>query len=109
MATSKIESDRTFLYRNRIVSYASGNYPVYLHMYAGKLTSNSSGLINLSDKGMSSSNCNGISLMCTTSNYSFSNAILWSNSMYYTVLTAWTSATPVSDKTVNGIITWFQA
>lgn len=71
------------------------------------VTSNSSGLINLSDHGVNTSNSYGVSLICTTSNYRLSNPILWSNGNYYTVLTAWNNVTPVANTRIGMIITWF--
>ena len=74
---------------------------------AVNVSSNSSGLINLTDQGVNSSNAYGVSLACTTSNYKLSNPILWSNGNYYTVLTAWNSASPAVNTSVRIILTWF--
>ena len=72
-------------------------------------TSNSSGLVNISDLGASSSNCSGLQVMCLTSNYKVSNPILWSNSNYYVVLSNWNSATPVANQSIRLLITWYFA
>ena len=100
---------------NRIINYIGSkgvfcvNGKVMLERIIDNVTSNDSGLINLTSLGINPSNAFGITLICTTSNYKFSNPILWSNGDYYTVLTAWNNATPVVRKQVRMIVTWYHS
>lgn len=73
------------------------------------VTSNSSGLINLTDHGVDPDNAAGITVSCSTSNYKLSNPVLWSNYNYYTVLTPWNSATPAANKAIRMVITWYHS
>ena len=91
-----------------VISTQSAN-GMNLKYYVGSVTSNGSGLINLTDLGANSSNCSGLQVVCTTTNYVCSNPVLWSNGSYYTVLYPWNGATPQTNKTVNVIVTWFEA
>ena len=86
-----------------------GAYGMKMKMVSRSVTSNSSALINLTDLGAHSSNCSGLNVMCTTSNYRVSTPILWSNGSYYVTLFNWNNATPVANKAVNIIVTWFEA
>lgn len=85
------------------------NANMKLNMVNRSVTSNSSALINISDLGVSSSNASGIVVVCTTSNYRVSTPILWSNLNYYVTLFNWNNATPVANKTVSIIVTWYSA
>ena len=87
----------------------NNSYGLTMEMVNRTVTSNSSGLINLTDLGILSSNASGITVVCTTSNYRVSNPILWSNSNYYVTLFNWNNATVVANKQVGIIVTWFHA
>lgn len=105
---SKVSASLNDLLNRKYVIY-DGAYGLKMKMVARTVTSNSSGLINISDFGASSSNCSGLQVMCTTSNYRVSNPILWSNFNYYVTLFNWNNATPVTNKSVSLIVTWFEA
>ena len=95
------------LQSKKFVTY-NGGTEMKLYMVARTVSSNSSGLINITDLGANSSNCSGLQVMCTTSNYRVSNPILWSNFNYYVTLFNWNNSTVVANKSVNIIVTWFQ-
>ena len=105
---AKINAAIQDLLSRKYVVY-DGAYGLKMKMVTRTVTSNSSGLINITDLGASSSNCSGLQVMCTTSNYRVSNPILWNNFNYYVALYAWNSAAVQANKTVSLIATWFEA
>ena len=94
---------------NRKYMVYDGTCGMKMKLVVRTVTSNSSGLINLTDLGASSSNCSVLTVMCTTSNYRVSTPILWSNYNYYVTLFNWNNATPVANKQVSIIATWFES
>lgn len=84
------------------------NSHVEMVMVVQSVTSNSSGLINITSLGVNSNNSYGMQAVCTTSNYRFSNPILWSNGTYYVTLFAWNGSTPIANTQVGMILTWFR-
>ena len=104
----EVKSSLSDLLSRKYIYSASTVSNSKMKMVIATVTSNSSALINLTDLGASSSNCSGLSVMCTTSNYRVSTPILWSNSNYYVTLFNWNNATPVANKTVSLIVTWFE-
>lgn len=91
--------------RYAITFHSSAN--VQMKMVNSTVTSNGSALINLNALGVNTNNAYGIVAVCTTSNYRFSTPILWSNGDYYVTLFNWNNATPVANKQVSMILTWF--
>ena len=87
----------------------NGSSGLKMEMVNRSVTSNSSGLINISDLGVDMNNASGIQVACTTSNYRVSNPILWSNNNYYVTLFGWNNATAVANKQVSIILTWFHS
>ena len=93
--------------RYAIVYHGSTNVEMVLANQT--VTSNSSGLISITDLGVNASNSYGMQAVCTTSNYRFSNPILWSNGNYYVTLYAWNGSSPIANTQVRMILTWFRA
>lgn len=87
----------------------NGNSALKMEMVNQSVTSNASGLINISNLGVDMNNASGIQVVCTTSNYRVSNPILWSNNDYYVTLFNWNNATTVANKQVGIILTWFHS
>ena len=82
----------------------------YIYQWkSANVTSNSSGLINLTNAfGITTSNASGIVANCTTPNYKVSGITIW-NSYWYGILSPFNSASPSANTTVNLIVSWFRA
>ena len=75
---------------------------------SGNVTSNPSGLINLSSAfGIDYNNAAGITVNCVTSNYKVSGVTAW-NGAWYGILSQFNSAAVVPNTTVNLIVSWFR-
>ena len=73
---------------------------------SGSVTSNSSGLINLSSAfGISTSNASGITVSCSTPNYKISGITAW-NGYYYGILSPYNSASVSANTTVSVVVAW---
>lgn len=75
---------------------------------SGNVTSNPSGLINLSSAfGIDYNNAAGITVNCVTSNYKVSGVTAW-NGAWYGILSQFNSAAVVPNTTVNLVVSWFR-
>ena len=75
---------------------------------SGNVTSNPSGLINLSSAfGIDYNNAAGIVVNCVTSAYKVSGVTAWDGA-WYGILSSYNSAAVVPNKTVNLVVSWFR-